>query len=79
MISKILFTIAVVVAIWKAFSMISRLSKSSGGGVPRPGKTSDHRQPDRPAEPKAVEMKPCPRCGAYVDPRQGCTCSTPGA
>lgn len=76
MISKILFTIAVIVAIWKAFSMISRLTgNTSGGGVPRPGNTSDRREPPRPAEPKAVEMKPCPRCGAYVDPREGCRCS----
>lgn len=75
MISKILFTIAVIVAIWKAFSMISRLTGNAGGGVPRPGETSARREPPRPAEPKAVEMKPCPRCGAYVDPREGCRCS----
>ncbi len=73
MISKILFTIAAVVAIWKAFSMISRLSKGTGG-VPRPAKPDDRQRAAHPSEPKAVEMKPCPRCGAFVDPREGCRC-----
>ncbi len=76
MISKILFTIAAVIAIWKAFSMISKLTGSTGGGVPRPGNTGDHRQANRPSEPKAVEMVACPRCGAYVDPRERCSCKT---
>lgn len=75
MISKILFTIAVIVAIWKAFSMISRLQKDGGIFA----KTQEPRQPERPSEPKAVEMKPCSRCGAYVDPREGCRCSSPSA
>lgn len=75
MISKILFTIAVVVAIWKAFSMISKLTGSTGGGVPRRGNTDGRRETARPSEPKAVEMVACPRCGAYVDPRERCSCN----
>ena len=77
MISKILFTIAAVVAIWKAFSMISKLTgNTGGGGVPRPGNTGDRREANRPNEPKAVEMVACPRCGAYIDPRERCSCKT---
>lgn len=75
MISKILFTIAVVVAIWKAFTMISKLTGNTGGGVPRAGNTDDRRTTAGKDEPKAVEMVSCPRCGAYVDPRERCSCS----
>ena len=74
MINKILFTIFAVVAIWKAFSWISRLSKSSSG-VPSTGQTNDPERAQHPGGPKAVEMTPCPRCGAFVDPREGCSCS----
>lgn len=75
MINKILFTIFAVIAIWKAFSLISRLQKE--GGIL--AKNSGRRQPERRSETKAVEMTPCPRCGAYVDPREGCPCSARGA
>ena len=71
MISKILFTIAAVVAIWKAFTLISKLTGNTGG-VPRPGNTGGGREAARPEEPKAVEMIACPRCGAYIDPRERC-------
>ena len=72
MINKILFTIFAVIAIWKAFSMISKLTGNKGG-VPRPGNTADRRDGAR-AEPEAVEMINCPRCGAYIDPRERCSC-----
>jgi len=68
MLTKIMFTIGVVVAIWKAFSLISRFSKSAETTPAAPPKD----RAARPNEPKAVELQPCPRCGAYVDPRQGC-------
>jgi hypothetical protein len=74
MLNKILFTIFAIIAIWKAFSLISKLSNSRAGPLSRSG--SEAKRPDRPrpSEPKAVEMQPCPRCGAYVDPREGCRC-----
>ena len=78
MINKILFTIFAVIAIWKAFSLISRLSKEGGlGGILSNKQPATPKQPSQAkpkAEPEAVEMKPCPRCGAYIDPRQGCNC-----
>lgn len=74
MINKILFTIFAVIAIWKAFSMISKLTGNKGG-VPRAGNTTDRRT-KQPPEPEAVEMVNCPRCGAYIDPRERCSCLT---
>ncbi|MGI9417452.1 MAG: hypothetical protein ACR2RA_06400 [Geminicoccaceae bacterium] len=76
MINKILFTIFAIIAIWKAFSLITRLQKD--GGIL--AKSNDRQPPKRPADPsseaKAVEMRPCPRCGAYIDPRENCSCRT---
>lgn len=76
MINKILFTIFAVVAIWKAFSLISRLQKEGGILAKGPGR----QEPSQPAkgggDAKAVEMVPCPRCGAYIDPRERCSCRT---
>jgi hypothetical protein len=76
MINKILFTIFAIVAIWKAFSLISRLQKE--GGILAKG--SGGQTPEGPSKPsgeaKAVEMVPCPRCGAYIDPREPCSCRT---
>ena len=75
MINKILFTIFAVIAIWKAFSLLSRISKEGGlGGILSKG--PENQPAPREAKPKAVEMVPCPRCGAYVDPREGCSCRT---
>lgn len=75
MLSKILFTIFAVIAIWKAFSLVSRLQKE-GGLFARDG---DSRTPGANGESndrsKAVEMVRCPRCGAYVDPKERCSCS----
>ncbi|MGI9436458.1 MAG: hypothetical protein ACR2Q4_16800 [Geminicoccaceae bacterium] len=83
MINKILFTIFAVVAIWKAFSMLSRLSKSSGSeparakpaGRPAGTTSKAEAQPS----PESIELVPCPRCGSYVDPKEGCRCSANGA
>ena len=46
MINKILFTIFAVIAIWKAFSMISKLTGNKGG-VPRPKGTAGRRDGTR--------------------------------
>ncbi len=79
MINKILFTIFAIVAIWKAFSLISRLQKEGGiGGIL--GKGAGRQAPEQASKPggdgKAVEMIACPRCGAYIDPRERCSCLT---
>jgi hypothetical protein len=69
--SKLVFTILVVIAVWKAFAYISRLTqeRQQANAVQR-----------RPAgTPKAasrgtIDLVECPRCGAYVDPQEGCHC-----
>ena len=74
MINKILFTIFVIVAIWKGFSMLSKLAKSREGAVANRGDGARGTGGTKPRDPEAVEMVPCPRCGAYTDPRELCNC-----
>jgi hypothetical protein len=71
--SKILITILIIVAIWKGFAMVSRLASERQAAVKRRAARDAVRPADR-AGPRAVELRPCPRCGAYVDPREGCRC-----
>ena len=79
MINKILFTIFAIVAIWKAFSLISRLQKEGGILSRGPARQPQKRPGQRPAgnerDTRSVDMVACPRCGAYVDPREGCPCT----
>jgi len=69
-ISKILFTIFVVVAVWKGFALVSRLARdrkaAAEGKVAAGGRKS--------AREQTVELIECRSCGAYVDPREGCSC-----
>ena len=76
MINKILFTIFVIIAIWKGFSMLSKFAKSRESAVANRGDQARGGSAGKasPGEPKAVEMVPCPRCGAYTDPRELCNC-----
>ena len=76
MINKILFTIFAIVAIWKAFSLISRLQKEGGILGKGPGRQAPERTSKPDGDGKAVEMVVCPRCGAYIDPRERCSCRT---
>ena len=69
--SKILITILIVVAIWKGFALVNRLANERRGSVrKRPaGGVRAQRQ-------GTIELRECPRCGAYVDPREGCRCAS---
>jgi hypothetical protein len=73
--SKILVTILIVVAIWKALTLVNRLASDRQAKVQRQtraakrGSNSPHAK-----RSSTVELRPCPRCGAYVDPRHGCQC-----
>lgn len=81
MINKILFTIFAVVAIWKAFSMLSRLTKSTGTAPTRsepPGSQPRQRPADAKPASESIDLVPCPRCGSYVDPKEGCRCTASG-
>ena len=76
MINKILFTIFAIIAIWKAFSLISRLQKEGGILAKGSGRQAPGQPTKAGGDAKAVEMVPCPRCGAYIDPRERCSCRT---
>ena len=74
MINKILFTIFAIIAIWKAFSLIAKLQKEGGILARNSGRGASKRPGEADGKPQAVEMVPCPRCGAYIDPRERCDC-----
>ncbi len=69
-ISKILFTIFVVVAVWKGFALVSRLARDRKAAADR-GVASGRAKTSR---DRTVELIECRNCGAYVDPREGCSC-----
>ena len=68
--TKVLFTILLAVAVWKAFTMIGRLTRD------REARAVHHRSNPRAKarQPGTIELIACSRCGAYFDPAQGCRC-----
>jgi hypothetical protein len=68
--TKILFTILVVVVVWKAFAMIGRLARE------RELRAVRHKSGERARAraPGTIELVECARCGAYFDPKQACRC-----
>ncbi|MEM7022319.1 MAG: hypothetical protein AAF637_06960 [Pseudomonadota bacterium] len=75
-ITKIIFTILVIVAVWKGFALINRLAQERQGSVKRrraPQPDQGTRRARRQG-PGAIDLRECPRCGAYFDPREGCHC-----
>ena len=74
--SKILFTILVVIAVWKGFALVGLLARERRHTEAlrrRPGNRTAA------AAKRTIELVECPRCGAYVDPREGCRCERSGA
>ena len=70
--SKILFTILIVIAVWKGFTLVGRLARERRQAEAlrqRPGG-----RPKAAASGRTIELVECRRCGAYVDPRVGCHC-----
>ena len=71
--SKILLIILIIVVIWKGFGLVSRLASERQAAVKRSaGRATRTSRADR---ADTVELRQCPRCGAYVDPREGCRCA----
>ncbi len=68
--TKILFTILIVVAVWKGFALIGRLARE------REVRAVRHKsgQRARTRAPGTIELIECARCGTYFDPKQGCRC-----
>jgi hypothetical protein len=69
--SKILFTILIAVVVWKGFALVGRLARERQ--QPRPVR-QDARSRPRATSQRTIELVECQRCGAYVDPREGCPC-----
>jgi ribosomal protein L32 len=77
--SKILFTIAIVIAVWKGFTLITRLANERQAAVKRRAAAARGAGSRRTgAEQGAIELRECPRCGAYIDPRETCSCGLRG-
>ena len=57
-IQKLLFTVAVVLAVWYGFKIFGRGRTVAGGGAP---KNTGQEKADG-----SLEMKPCEVCGDYV-------------
>jgi hypothetical protein len=70
---KILVIVLIIVVIWKGFGLVSRLASERQAAVKRSaaGRTT---RTSRAARAATVELRECPRCGAYVDPREDCRC-----
>ena len=68
--TKILFTILIVMVLWKGFVLIGRLTREREVRAVR-HKAGEHA---RARGPGTIELIECARCGAYFDPRQGCRC-----
>ena len=68
--TKILFTILIIVAVWKGFALIGRLARE------REVRAVRHKSGERARarRPGTIELVECARCGAYFNPRQGCRC-----
>lgn len=73
--SKILFTILIAVAIWKGFALVNRLASERKAALKRRAGAAKRAAKGTHAERSGtLDLRPCPRCGAYVDPREGCHC-----
>jgi hypothetical protein len=71
---KIIFTVLVIVAVWKGFAMLSRLQQQQKERV-----KAGARRPARRPGKATVDLVECPRCGAFHDPAEPCRCSRPAA
>ena len=70
--TKILFTILIIVVVWKGFALIGRLAREREVRAVR--HKGGERERARARGPGAIELIECARCGAYFDPKQGCGC-----
>jgi hypothetical protein len=72
---KILVIVLIIVAIWKGFALVNRLASDRKAALKRQAGTARRAaEASRAQRSGTVELRECPRCGAYVDPREGCRC-----
>ena len=69
--TKILFTILVIVVVWKGFALVNRLAREQKQALARRAR---ERPVSRPSPRGTVDLVRCARCGAYFDPGEGCSC-----
>jgi hypothetical protein len=72
---KILFTVAVVYAVWFIFKYRARIAaahKAVMEGRARAGKGDAAARP--PSTPLAQDLLPCPKCGSYIAQGTQCSC-----
>jgi hypothetical protein len=75
---KILFTIMIVVVVWKGFGLVSKLAKERDARAVdrqrRQATGAKGRWARWRGQSEAMDLVKCPRCGAYFDPGEGCSC-----
>ena len=70
-ITKILFTIAVIVVVWQGFKWLNRKGQLQQERTDEVGRDAGRAQ----AQPEVEEMVQCPDCGAYVAKGGGHKCT----
>jgi hypothetical protein len=71
---KILVIVLIIVAVWKGFALVNRLASERKAALKRQAGAARRAEASRAQPAGAIELRECPRCGAYVDPREGCRC-----
>jgi hypothetical protein len=80
---QILITVAIGLILWRGPTLLARLRDGLAGAVdsaarsgqgPGSSRSGTRRPTPETGGKQAIELQPCPRCGAYVDPREGCRC-----
>lgn len=72
---KILFTVLVIVLVWKGFGLVGRLARERREELAAraQGRAARRRRHGSQGS-RTVELVQCRRCGAYFDPAEGCSC-----
>lgn len=75
MITKLLFTIGLIIAVWRGFKLFetfrAKIADDDDEVPARPAKRRRRQAADE------VELIACPRCGAFTPKGQFCTCDKP--
>ncbi len=74
--SKLLFTLLVIVAVWRGFRLLREIQerREAAGRRGRPSRR------ERVRRGEALELEPCPGCGTYLPRGTACpSCTASGA
>jgi len=71
---KFLVLVLIIVVIWKGIALVNRLASERKAALKRQAGAARRAEGSRAQRAATVELRQCPRCGAYVDPREGCHC-----